>query len=143
MKLTKLRKKEWYAIKNKILHSLKKVELHVLLDNGEIKGALPVVEGYREVIENILESFDSRSREKVLQYFSKRDISGLITDESYPHLGDEEYKDLKGRIPRQHASKTGLVPDGTLAELLPLSKLEVIAENILVFKLSQYVPLTA
>jgi hypothetical protein len=131
MKLIKVKNSEWDAIKKKILDSLKRVELNILLHTGEIQGVLPLVEGYRAVIEDILNSFDSKNKEKVLRYFRKGDISGMITEESHLDLGEKAYKDLQERISSDNASKTGIVSCGSLADFLPLSKLEVIAQNIL------------
>jgi hypothetical protein len=128
MELIKLKEEERRAIKDKTLNALKKVELNVYLDKGKPDIAIPLLRDYHKMIGNILESFDKGNKEKVLQYFSRQDISGLITDESYFELEDKEYKD---KVPPQFASKTGFISAGILAELLPLSKLEVIAENIL------------
>ena len=130
MKLLKLNKEERKAIKDKIPDCFKKTELHVLLDNGKLKAALPIVEDLN-VIENLLNSFATGNRKKILQYFSKTDLSGLISDESWLYLSREDYKDLKEKIPSQETSKSGMFPGIILSELLPLSKLEIITERIL------------
>lgn len=131
MGLIKLEEREWKAIKDKILDSFENVTLEVYMVNGEPEIAIPMLKDYNEIVGNILESFDKANKKKVLQYFSRRDIFGLITDESSLYLGDKEYKDLKGKVSAQDASRERFVSAGMLSELFPLSKLEIIAQNIL------------